>query len=133
MAIVTDTVSVQRFAMGLFGVQVGTVTMAQVDKQIDRSSLGATLNSYYVSAFGAQTTAQVAATLVSNLGITGAGVADAVAYVTAKLNATAPAARGEEIASIINMFMQSSGMEIFLSLLNKRFQSWSRRHKAKLS
>ncbi|OYU11179.1 MAG: hypothetical protein CFE38_13475 [Comamonadaceae bacterium PBBC1] len=93
--------------MGLFGVQVGTVTMAQVDKQIDRTSLGATLNSYYVSAFGAQTTAQVAATLVSNLGITGAGVADAVAYVTAKLNATAPAARGEEIASIINMF---SGM-----------------------
>ena len=93
--------------MGLFGVQVGTVTMAQVDKQIDRTSLGATLNSYYASAFGAQTTAAVAATLVANLGITGAGVANAVAYVTAKLNATAPAARGEEIASIINMF---SGM-----------------------
>jgi hypothetical protein len=93
--------------MGLFGVQVGTVTMAQVDKQIDRTSLGATLNSYFVSAFGAQTTAQVAATLVSNLGITGAGVADAVAYVTAKLNAATPAARGEEIANIINMF---SGM-----------------------
>ncbi len=107
MAIVTDTVAVQRFAMGLFGVQVGTVTMAQVDKQIDRTSLGATLNSYFVSAFGAQTTAQVAATLVSNLGITGAGVADAVAYVTAKLNAATPAARGEEIANIINMF---SGM-----------------------
>lgn len=107
MAIVTDTVAVQRFAMGLFGVQVGTITMAQVDKQIDRTSLGATLNSYYVSAFGAQTTAQVAATLVANLGITGAGVAEAVTYVTAKLNAVAPAARGEEIASIINMF---SGM-----------------------
>lgn len=107
MAIVTDTVAVQRFAMGLFGVQVGTVTMAQVDKQIDRSSLSATLNSYYTSAFGGQTTAAVAATLVANLGITGAGVAGAVAYVTAKLNAAAPAARGEAINTILNDF---SGM-----------------------
>jgi len=107
MAIVTDTVAVQRFAMGLFGVQVGTVTMAQVDKQIDRTSLGATLNSYYTSAFGGQTTAAVAATLVANLGITGAGVAGAVAYVTAKLNAAAPAARGEAINTILNDF---SGM-----------------------
>jgi len=104
MAIVTDTVAVQRFAMGLFGVQVGTVTMAQVDKQIDRTSLGATLNSYYTSAFGGQTTAAVAATLVANLGITGAGVAGAVAYVTGALNAAAPAARGEAVSSIINLF-----------------------------
>lgn len=107
MAIVTDTVAVQRFAMGLFGVQVGTVTMAQVDKQIDRTSLSATLNSFFTSGFGAQTTAAVAATLVANLGITGAGVAGAVAYVTAKLNAAAPAARGEEINKILNDF---SGM-----------------------
>lgn len=104
MAIVTDTVAVQRFAMGLFGVQVGTVTMAQVDKQIDRSSLSATLNSYYTSAFGGQTTAAVAATLVANLGITGAGVAGAVAYVTGALNAAAPAARGEAVSNIINLF-----------------------------
>lgn len=104
MAIVTDTVAVQRFAMGLFGVQVGTVTMAQVDKQIDRTSLGATLNSYYTSAFGGQTTAAVAATLVANLGITGAGVAGAVAYVTGALNAAAPAARGEAVSNIINLF-----------------------------
>jgi hypothetical protein len=93
--------------MGLFGVQVGTVTMAQVDKQIDRTSLSATLNSFFTSGFGAQTTAAVAATLVANLGITGAGVAGAVAYVTAKLNAAAPAARGEEINKILNDF---SGM-----------------------
>lgn len=104
MAIVTDTVAVQRFAMGLFGVQVGTVTMAQVDKQIDRTSLGATLNSYYTSAFGGQTTAAVAATLVANLGITGAGVAGVVAYVTGALNAAAPAARGEAVSNIINLF-----------------------------
>ena len=104
MAIVTDTVAVQRFAMGLFGVQVGSVTMAQVDKQIDRTSVGATLNSYYASAFGGQTTAAVAATLVKNLGITGAGVDGAVAYVTGALNAAAPAVRGETISSIINQF-----------------------------
>lgn len=104
MAIVTDTVAVQRFAMGLFGVQVGTVTMAQVDKQIDRTSLSATLNSFFTSGFGAQTTAAVAATLVANLGITGAGVAGAVAYVTGALNAAAPAARGEAVSSIINLF-----------------------------
>ena len=104
MAIVTDTVAVQRFAMGLFGVQVGSVTMAQVDKQIDRTSLGATLNSYFASGFGGQTTAAVAATLVKNLGITGAGVDGAVAYVTGALNAAAPAARGEAISNIINLF-----------------------------
>jgi hypothetical protein len=90
--------------MGLFGVQVGTVTMGQVDKQIDRTSLGATLNSYFASGFGAQTTAAVAATLVKNLGITGAGVDGAVAYVTGALNAAAPAARGEAISNIINLF-----------------------------
>lgn len=104
MAIVTDTVAVQRFAMGLFGVQVGSVTMGQVDKQIDRTSLGATLNSFYASGFGSQTTAAVAATLVANLGITGTGVAGAVAYVTGALNAAAPAARGEAISNIINLF-----------------------------
>jgi hypothetical protein len=104
MAIVTDTVAVQRFAMGLFGVQVGSVTMGQVDKQIDRTSLSATLNSYFASGFGAQTTAAVAATLVKNLGITGAGVAGAEAYVTGALNAAAPAARGEAISNIINLF-----------------------------
>ena len=104
MAIVTDTVAVQRFAMGLFGVQVGTVTMAQVDKQIDRTSLAATLDSYYASSFGTQTTATVAETLVANLGITGSGVAGAVAYVTGALNAAAPAARGETIGNIINLF-----------------------------
>lgn len=90
--------------MGLFGVQVGTVTMAQVDKQIDRTSLSETLNSYYTSAFGGQTTAAVAATLVANLGITGAGVDGAVAYVTGALNAAAPAARGEAVSNIINLF-----------------------------
>ncbi len=104
MAIVTDTVAVQRFAMGLFGVQVGSVTMGQVDKQIDRTSLSATLNSYFASGFGAQTTAAVAATLVKNLGITGAGVAGAVTYVTGALNAAAPAARGEAISTIMNLF-----------------------------
>ncbi|OYU11177.1 MAG: hypothetical protein CFE38_13465 [Comamonadaceae bacterium PBBC1] len=90
--------------MGLFGVQVGSVTMGQVDKQIDRTSLAATLNSYFASGFGAQTTAAVAATLVKNLGITGAGVDGAVAYVTGALNAAAPAARGEAISNIINLF-----------------------------
>jgi hypothetical protein len=104
---VTDNVAVQRFAIALFDTQVGTTTMGQVDKMIARNGVDATFNSYFAAGFGSQTTAAVAATIVANVGITGAGVAGAVAYVVAQLNAAAPEARGAAVAKMLNAF---SGM-----------------------
>ena len=103
MAFITDTVAIQRFAIGLFNVRVGSVTMAQVDKQIANSSFGATLNSVYDANFGGMTTSAVAKLLVANLGITGTGVAGAEAYVVGALNA-APTARGEAVNKILSLF-----------------------------
>jgi hypothetical protein len=101
---VTDNVAVQRFAIALFNTQVGTDTMGQVETMIARNGVDATFNKFFKDSFGGQTTAAVAATIVANVGITGAGVAGAVAYVVAQLNAAAPDARGAAVASMLNAF-----------------------------
>jgi hypothetical protein len=102
--LVTDNVAVQRFAIALFKTQVGTVTMDQVNRQIDRTSLDATFNSYFKSAFGSMLVADVATSLVANLGITGTGTAAAVSYVSAQLAGADAGARGAKISEILNLF-----------------------------
>ena len=108
MAFITQTVEIQRFALGLFHTRVGSVTLGQVDKQISNSSFAATLNSIYDANFGSLTSAQVAKILVANLGITGAGVADAEAYVAGQLT-SAGTARGAMINTILSKFSGMTG------------------------
>ena len=103
MAFMTGTKIVQSFAGALYGVQVGSITMEEVNRDIDRGSLNQTLNTYFKSSFGSMTVAAVAAKLVANLGIT-TGSAEAIAYVVGKLTPKSADERGQEIASILQDF-----------------------------
>ncbi len=106
-SIPTSTLVVQRFAAALYGVQVGTVTMAAVKLDISSNGLTSTLNSYYAASFGTMSNSDVATMLVANLGITGAAATNAVAYVQGKLTGVATGAKGAVIADILAAF---SGM-----------------------
>ena len=99
----TNASQVQAFAGALFGVQVGTAAMTQVNADIlANGGLTATLNGYYSATFSS--TAAAATAVATNLGLTGAALTEGTAYVTAQLNAAAPNARGAVISNIANMF-----------------------------
>ena len=105
---ITNTVHIQRYANAVYGIQVGSATMAQVDKDI--TSLGGidkALNAYYAGS--GQSNATVAANIVKNVGIVAGGtitaqaVTDATAYVLAQLNAN-KGNEGSTIKGILNSF-----------------------------
>jgi S-layer protein len=105
MAFPTNANQVQAFAGAMYGIQIGSVTMAQVNNDIANSGgLTNALNSYYNASFGGVATSTVAATVAANLGLTGAALSEGTNYVTARLNAVAANARGEVIADILNLF-----------------------------
>jgi trimeric autotransporter adhesin len=105
MAFPTNANQVQAFAGAMYGIQIGSVTLAQVNNDILAvGSLTSALNSYYSASFGSSTTAAVAATVAANLGLTGDALSEGTNYVTARLNAVASNARGAVIADILNLF-----------------------------
>jgi S-layer protein len=101
----TNASQVQQFAVALYGIKVGTATMAAVQADITAvGGLNKALNGYYTTSFGTSTTATVAASVATNLGLTGAAATDAAAYIAAVLNGTAASARGEAIQGVLNLF-----------------------------
>jgi hypothetical protein len=101
----TNASQVQQFAIALYGIQVGTATMAAVQQDITNvGGLNKALNAYYAASFGSSTTAVVAASVATNLGLTGTAATDAAAYITAVLNGTAASARGEAIMGVLSLF-----------------------------
>ena len=108
--LITNSVQIERFANALYGVAVGSSTMAAVNADIvSNGGLTNTLNNYYSNSFGSSTTASVAATIVANVGIVAgnsglvaADVTNAVAYVKGILDAATPGARGAAVTSILN-------------------------------
>ena len=105
MAFPTNANQVQAFAGAMYGIQIGSVTLAQVNSDIVSSGgLSKALNGYYAASFGGVATATVAATVAANLGLTGDALSEGTNYVTARLNAVAANARGEVIADILNLF-----------------------------
>lgn len=105
MAFPTNANQVQAFAGALYGVQIGSITMGQVNSDIAAvGGLNNALNSYYTASFGGLSTATVATTFATNLGLTGAALTAGVAYVEGQLNAVAAGARGAVISNILNLF-----------------------------
>jgi len=101
----TNASQVQQFAVALYGIQVGSTTMAAVQADITAvGGLNKALNTYYAVSFGSQTTAAVAASVAANLGLTGQAATDGAAYITAALNAAPANTRGEVVEGIINLF-----------------------------
>jgi hypothetical protein len=104
--LVTDPIQVQRFANALYGVQVGTRTMDQVNREIANvdGDINKVFNKYFGLSFGTLTVAQVAAVMVQNLGIPVAGTTVATAFITGQLNGVSAAERGAKIAQILNLY-----------------------------
>jgi hypothetical protein len=101
----TNATQVQQFAGALYGVQIGSTTLAQVTSDIQAAGgLNNALNAYYTASFGTSTTASVAATVTANLGLTGTAATAAADYITAVLNSTPASARGAAIEGVLNMF-----------------------------
>jgi hypothetical protein len=105
MSFRTNALKVQAFAGALYGIQVGTTTMAQVNADItSNGGLANTLNGYYASSFGSVANATVAASVAANLGLTGDALASGTAYIAAQLNGAAAGARGAVISAILDQF-----------------------------
>jgi S-layer protein len=105
MAFPTSANQVQAFSGAMYGLQIGSVTMAQINNDITAyGGLNNALNSYYTASFGSATTASVATTVATNLGLTGDSLTAGTAYITAQLNAAAAGARGAVIANTLNLF-----------------------------
>ncbi len=103
----TNAARVQTFAVALYGVQVGTTTMSQVTADIAAAGgLNNALNNYYAASFGTATTASVATSIVANVGL--GTDANAIAFVTAQLNAAAPAARGAAVIAMLDNFLNTT-------------------------
>jgi hypothetical protein len=120
MIIPTTQTAIARYAAGLYGAKLGNPTLTAVlqDVQLNTangiSGLNAVLNSYYAP-FAGKTSAEVAAIVVANAGVaagayglTAANVADAVAVVTAELNAAAPS--NNQGAAISNLLANWSNV-----------------------
>lgn len=99
----TSTSLVQSFAGALYGIQLGTTTMAAVNRDIDNLGLNTTLNSYFSFSFGNLTDNQVATNMVTNLGITD-GKDNAIAFVTGVLAAAPAGTKGQAISGILAAF-----------------------------
>jgi len=93
---------IARVAGGLYGLKIGTSTMNEALAAANASGVDALFNSLYARDFGSAKVADVAAAIVKNVGITGAGVAEATTYVTGQL--TASANKGATVVSILNAF-----------------------------
>jgi hypothetical protein len=104
--LVTDPIQVQRFANALYGVQVGTRTMDQVNREIGNADgdINKVFNKYFGLSFGGLTVQQVATKMVANLGIPVAGTTIATNYIIGQLNGVAAAERGAKIAEILNLY-----------------------------
>lgn len=106
-AFITNTVHIQRYADAVFGVAIGTSTMAQVNQDITTlGGIDKALNAYFAGS--AQTNATVAANLVKNVGIvvggtvTAADVTVATNYVLGQLNSN-KGNEGVTIKNILNL------------------------------
>jgi hypothetical protein len=98
---------VARAAAALYGLQLGNATMNSVLAEANVPGSGgvnALIDGVYARDFGNATTTSVAQRVVANLGITGAGAPDAVAYVQDLLDATPAANRGSAIAEAVALF-----------------------------
>ena len=93
---------IARAAGGLYGLKIGTSTMNEALAAANASGVDALFNALYTRDFGTAKVADVAAALVKNVGITGAGVAEATTYVTGQL--TASTNKGATVVAILNAF-----------------------------
>ncbi|MDI1230872.1 MAG: calcium-binding protein [Methylobacter sp.] len=103
----TQTI-IARNAGALYGVIVGNPLMNSLVAQasVATSGVDALLNQVYMQSVGATSTATVAATLIQNLGITGAlAIQQATDLAVATLNANSLSFRGAAVNDLLDLFV----------------------------
>ena len=102
----TSTVQLQRFASAVYGLQIGSTTLAAVQADIQAvGGIANALNAYYAASFGSTSTADVAKNMVTNFGITdAAAAAEATAYINGQLEAAPTATRGSVVSTVASLF-----------------------------
>jgi hypothetical protein len=98
---------VARAAAALYGLQLGNATMNAVYAEANvpgSGGINGLIDAVYARDYGNATTTSVAQRVVANLGITGAGAPDAVAYVKDLLDNTPAANRGSAVAEAVALF-----------------------------
>src|SRR5688572_5464370 len=98
---------VARAAAALYGMQLGFTTMNAVIAEANIPGAGgvnALIDGVYARDFASMSNNAVATRVVANLGITGAGAPDAVAYVENLLATTPAEHRGSAIAEAVGLF-----------------------------
>ena len=107
----TPDIIATRFVGALYGESLSYQQQQYV--LTNSANLTNIMNALYTSDFGTQTNAQVAATVVSNLGITGNAATIATNVITADLNAAVAGQQGATIAGILNGFATMTGNPTF--------------------
>ena len=107
----TPDIVATRFVGALYGESLSYQQQQYV--LTNSANLTNIMNALYTSDFGTQTNAQVAATVVSNLGITGVAATIATNVITADLNAAVAGQQGATIAGILNGFATMTGNAVF--------------------
>ncbi|MDE2623496.1 MAG: S-layer family protein [Betaproteobacteria bacterium] len=103
----TTQVEVARFAGALYGLALDNATMTVVLNAVNANGangLNTVLNNVFQSDFGSATDASVAATLTTNLGLTGTVATEAQTYIAGVLAGTAANAKGAAVLNILNLF-----------------------------
>jgi hypothetical protein len=105
---------IQGFANALFGVQVGSQTLTQVQAEISAmGGLNPVFNSYYTQFFASLSPAQVAAVMVQRLGISVTGSTIAKNYIIDQLSNTPVAERGAKVVQILELYSSLTTDPIF--------------------
>ena len=104
---------IARAAAAIYAQQLGKSTMDVALAQSATTGVDATINGVYNRDFGSLTHAQAASMVVANLGITGAGVAEATAYAKGKLDAGAAGTEGAVIARMAGDFANLTSNAVF--------------------
>ena len=95
---------IARIAGALWGVKLGNASMNSVLASVNSSGMSKVVNDAYNASFGSVANATVAATVVANLGITGAVGTAAVNAVKATLDGAAAGTKGAALVALLDTY-----------------------------
>ena len=116
----------------LFGVEAGSATTNIVMIDVVKGGLVNAFSSYYTAAFGNTTTAAVASSILTNIGViagqnglTVQQVTDQTAYLTGKINASPPSSRVETIMSYLELWSTVDSDPTFGAIYGAASKAWN--------
>lgn len=106
---------VARAAASIWGLKLGYATMQAALAQANTASGGvnSVINSAFNDSFGRVSNADVAATVVANLGLTGAAATEGTAYLVSQMASVPAGERGAKISEVMALFSGLSNDPVY--------------------